>query len=232
MDRDPRRRRPAHGARVIRLEREATVAGQAGGALAIGLILTVLGGGMLWLLRSDVSRGGQNEWLFYVVGGGFSAVGLVMVILGVKMWLMTRLPETIVEVDRMPVRAGVPFEVIVRQPGPIRLKSLRLNVVGEQLTTRDVWRSGERETETERHLIHQNNVLDLRNLAIGRGEEVARKGQATVPTNVTLVDIEGEKTIVWKLEVWGRVRGWVDFGHPFVIEVSGGPTVVRDAHST
>jgi hypothetical protein len=28
---------------------------------------------------------------------------------------------------------------------------------------------------------------------------------------------------VWRLEVWGRVRGWVDFCHPFLIEVSGEP---------
>ena len=172
-------------------------------------------------IRSDASRAGPNEWLVYVVGGGFSLVGLVMVILGIKMFLATRLPETIVEVDRMPVRAGDPFQVTVRQPGPIRLKSFRLNLVGEQLTKREVWRHGQRRTDTDRRLIHQNNVLDLRDITILPGEEVVRQGETRVPADVSLADIEGEKHVVWRLEVWGRVGGWVDFGHPFVIEVLG-----------
>ena len=203
----------------IRLERKAPAAGQAGCATTVGVFLAVLGGGIMFALRSDAPRAGQNEWLVYVVGGGFALVGLVVAILGIKMFLATRLPETIVEVDRMPVRAGEPFRVTVRQPGPIRLESLRLNLVGEQLTTREVWRDGKRRTDTDSRLIHQNNVLDLRDITIVPGEEVARQGEATVPADVTLVDIEGDKQVVWRLEVWGRVRGWVDFGHPFVVDV-------------
>ena len=176
---------------------------------------------MLLLLQTDAVPDGPNDWLFYIVGGGFSLVGLVMVILGIKMFLATWLPETIVEVERMPVRAGEPFRVTVRQPGPIRLESLRLNLVGEQLTKREVWRKGKRRTETDRHLIHQDNVLDVKDITILPGEEVAHQRDATVPKEVTLLDIEGEKRVVWRLEVWGRVRGWVNFGHPFVIEVRG-----------
>ena len=191
----------------------------------------MLGGVITLALRSDALRPPRNAWLFDVVGGGFLLVGLVMLILGIKMALSTRLPETIVEVDRRSVRAGQPFHITVRQPGPIRLKSLRVNLVAEQLTRRDVWRNGEGRTHTDRRLIHQNNVLDVRNVTILPGEEVARHAEATVPADVTLADIEGEKRIVWRLEVWGRVRGWVDFGHPFVIEVSGvtnlPPTVDR-----
>jgi hypothetical protein len=85
-----------------------------------------------------------------------------------------------------------------------------------------VWRKGKRRTETDRHLIHQDNVLDLRDITVARGDEVVRRGEAGVPVDVTLVDIEGEKRVVWRLEVWGRVRGWVNFGHRFVIEVLGG----------
>ena len=216
---------------LIRLEREAPAARQAGGAAAIGLLLTILGGVMTLALRSDALRPLRNAWLFDVVGGGFLLVGLVMLILGIKMALLSRLPETIVEVDRRSVRAGQPFHITVRQPGPIRLKSLRVNLVAEQLTRRDVWRNGKRRTHKDRRLIHQNNVLDVRNITILPGEEVARHAEATVPAELTLADIEGEKRIVWRLEVWGRVRGWVDFGHPFVIEVSGvtnlPPTVDR-----
>jgi hypothetical protein len=42
-----------------------------------------------------------------------------------------------------------------------------------------------------------------------------------VPPDVKRADIEGDKEIVWRIEVWGRVRGWADFGHPYVIQVVG-----------
>lgn len=206
----------------IRLQREAPAARQAGFAAVIGVVLTVLGGGgIMLLLRTEAPRDQSSEWLFYVVGIGFLLVGAVMVILAFKIFLALRLPETIVEVDSMPVRAGKPFLVTVRQPGPIRLQSLRLNLVGEQLTRRDVWRNGRRRTDTDRRLIHQDNVLDLRDITVMLGDEAARQGEATVPAAVRLADIDGQKRVVWRLEVWGRVRGWVDFGHPFVIEVLG-----------
>ena len=205
----------------IRLEREAPAVRQAGCATVIGVVLTVLGGGFLLGLQSDALRPASNQWLFYVVGGSFFVVGLLLVILAIKMFLATRLPETIVEVDRMPIRTGKSFQVTVRQPGPIRLKSLRLNLMAEQLTRRQVWRNGQRRTETDRLLIHQVNILDLRHITILPGEEVVRQGEATVPIEIPLADVEGEKQVVWRLEVWGRVRGWVDFGYPFVLEVLG-----------
>ena len=85
-------------------------------------------------------------------------------------------------------------------------------------------RNGRRRIDTDRRLIHQDDVLDLRDITILPGEEVARQGEATVPATVSLTGIEGQKRVVWRLEVWGRVRGWVDFGHPFVIEVLGQQT--------
>jgi hypothetical protein len=102
----------------------------------------------------------------------------------------------------------------------MRLESLRVNLVAEQLTTRRVWRNGKRRTDTDRRLIHQHNVLDIRAVTIARAGEATRQTVVTVPANVSLADIEGDKKVVWRLEVWGRVRGWVDFGHPFVADVN------------
>jgi hypothetical protein len=205
----------------IRLVRETPAAGQAGCATTIGVFLIALGLIIGLGMRSDAPRPATNEWLVYVVGGGFSLVGLIVVILGIKMFLATRVPETIVEVDKTPLSAGDTFQVTARQPGPVRLTSLRVNLVGEQLTRREVWRDGKRRIDTDRRIIHQANVLDLRDISIQHGEEVVRRGTAMVPADVRLADIEGEKQVVWRLEVWGQVRGWVDFGHPFVMDVVG-----------
>ena len=210
---------------AVRLQRETSAARQAAGATLIGAVLTVLGGGILTIAaRTDA----EGELLASIVGTGFAFIGVVMLALGVKSALILRLPETIVEVDRDNVRAGTPFQISVRQPGPARLQSLRVNVVAEQITKYDVWRRGRKRIETDRHLIHQHNILDVSDLTIGRGEEFARQIEATVPREVTLVDIDGRTAVVWRLEVWGRVRGWVDFGHPFPVTVSGIKTVVED----
>jgi hypothetical protein len=216
----------------IRLERETAASGSAGCATTIGVVVSGLGGVVLLAMRSEALRSGPNGWLVYVVGGGLSLIGLVMVILGIRMFAASRLPETILEVDRMPVRAGDAFQVIVRQPGPMRLTSLRLNLVGEQLTRRTGPRPRQTRIRTDRRLIHQHTVLDLGDLSILPGKEVARQATATVPADVILADIEGEKRVVWRLEVWGRVRGGVDFGHPFVIEVLGKATRPRERASS
>ena len=69
-----------------RLERETPAVRQAGCATLIGIVLTGLGGAGMLGLQSEALRPASNQWLFYVVGGGFLAVGLVMVILAGKMF--------------------------------------------------------------------------------------------------------------------------------------------------
>jgi hypothetical protein len=199
----------------IRLKREMSVAGQAGGATAIGLFLAAVGIVIVMFLQRDESSAGQNNWVLYAVGIGFSLVGLLVAILGIKMFLMMRTPETILEVDRMPVHAGQPFQLTVRQPGPVRLKSLRVNLVCEQTT----FQPGKKRRNRDRRIIHQANVVNLGEATMGHGEQVLGQAIVTVPADVRYADIVGRREIVWRLEVWGRVRGWADFGHWYAIQV-------------
>jgi hypothetical protein len=203
----------------IRLEREMPLAGQAGCATFIGAVLAVIGVVVIVVMTSGEPTAGENRWPLYVPGGILVSIGVLMVLLGIKMLLMTRLPETMVEVDRMPVHFGETFQLTVRQPGPMRLKSLRANLVCEQITAQDVSRAGQTRTDTDRRLIHQTNVLDLRDATVGHGEELVRHATVHVPADVTPADIEGRKQCIWRIEVWGKVRGWSDFGHPYVIQV-------------
>jgi hypothetical protein len=203
----------------IRLRREMTVGRRAGCVTAIGVVLAAIGIVMVVVMWGGKPPTGENAWVLYAVGGGFGLFGLLIFVLGIKLFLMTRIPETIVEVDNMPVRLGESFQLTIRQPGPIRLKSLRVNLVCEQITTRKVQRAGETKTDTDRRIVHQTNVLDLKETGAGHGEQVIAHATVNVPADVRLADIEGRKAITWRLEVWGRVRGWVGFGHPYVIQV-------------
>jgi hypothetical protein len=201
----------------IRLQRETSVAGQAGSATVIGIALAVVGTVMVMVLRSEELGAGDNGWVLYAVGGGFAVVGLLVALLGIKTFLMLRIPQTILEVDRMPVGGGESFELTVRQPGPVRLASLRVNLVCEQTTRRPG--KGAARSDRDQRIIHQANVLDLRDAAVGSGEQVVRHVSVNVPAHVQLAEIEGRKELIWRLEVWGRVRGWANFGHPYDIEV-------------
>ncbi len=60
-------------------------------------------------------------------------------------------------------------------------------------------------------------MLDRGEAAAGPGEHVVGQATVTIPADVQLADIEGRKEVTWRLEVWGRVRGWTGFGHPYVI---------------
>lgn len=201
----------------IRLERQASVGGQGGAATAIGTLLVVIGVAIIIALRADESQPAEGGWVFYVVGVGFTAVGLLVAVLGIKTLLMLRIPQTILEVDRMPVGAGESFELTVRQPGPVRLASLRVNLVCEQTTRRPG--KGAARSDRDQRIIHLTNMLNLGEAAAGAGEQIIRHVTVNVPAQVQLADIEGPKDIAWRLEVWGRVRGWANFGHPYDIEV-------------
>lgn len=201
----------------IRLDRQASVGGQAGVATGVGIFLVLIGVVTIIAKRADESPPTEGEWVFYVVGVGFAVVGLLVAVLGIKTFLMLRIPQTILEVDRMPVGAGESFELTVRQPGPVRLASLRVNLVCEQTTRRPG--KGAARSDRDQRIIHQANVLDLRDAAVGSGEQVVRHVTVNVPAHVQLAEIEGRKELAWRLEVWGRVRGWANFGHPFDIEV-------------
>jgi hypothetical protein len=199
----------------IRLEREMSVSGQAGCATTIGIALALVGIGIVAAMQSNEAGAGQGNWVIYAVGIGFGSIGLLVAVLGLKMFLMARIPETILEVDRMPVHAGRPFHVTVRQPGPVRLKSLRVNLVCEQTT----YQPGKKRRNRDQRIVHLANVVNLGETTAGPGEQVVGHATVTVPTEVKYADIAGHRKIVWRFEVWGRVRGWADFGHPYVIEV-------------
>jgi hypothetical protein len=204
----------------IRLAREAPAVRQAGGAAALGIGLLSLGGAMLYVLRQQ-GAAASTDWLVATVGAGFLLVGALTSVLALKMLLAARTPETRVEVDRLPIAAGATFLVTVRQPGPVRLYWLRLNLTAEQVTTRVVYRRGRRDRDRDRRLIYQHNLIDTGPLVIARGEELIRQAEATMPASLRLADVEGDKAVVWRLEVWGKVQRGVDFGHPFVLDVRG-----------
>ena len=209
----------------VRLERETPARGQAGCAFGIGAFLTAFGAIIVLFMRGPGK--GRGDWLVYVVGGGFALVGAVMVVLALKMVLATRTPETIVEVDGHPVSSGGSLTVRLTQPGPVRLESLRANLVCEQTTELEVGRSGKQRPTFDRRIVYQENVLEVRDRDAARGGTVQAEGVVQIPADVSPSGAHGKGMTTWRLEVWGKVKGWAGFMHPFLITVRPGATNPR-----
>ena len=95
LTRDPSPSRYDHSlmAGPIRLERQASVGGQAGVATAIGILMVAIGVATIIAMRADESQPTENEWVLYAVGLGFAVVGLLVAVLGLKTFLMLRIPQ-------------------------------------------------------------------------------------------------------------------------------------------
>ena len=72
---------------------------------------------------------------------------------------------------------------------------------------------------TDQKLLYQQNILDEHDNVIAAEDIWKMLVEFQLPDD-TLHSTESEdRAIVWKIEVWDKVKWWPDFMHPFVIEV-------------
>jgi len=209
----------------VRLVRETSRTRQRWTALGLGLLLVVVA--TLFGIAVQGEPGGiAANWLFYLVIVGFGLVGLFLLYCGLQQTLALGTPETIVEMESLCIEGGAVTKLCIRQEGPVSLASLRVSLVcieridgwvkqtGKDGQPREVRRDSERQ-------IFKQTILDERDIRIARGEmweqivefTVEGKGKRRKRRTKGIAD----KT--WKIEVWGRVRWWPDFMHPFLVEV-------------
>jgi hypothetical protein len=202
----------------FRLERETPWGLQIGCALSIGVFLLLFGGTIAYL---DWTRGDHGVPLF--VGGGFAFVGLLVAGSGYhQVRARRRTPETILEIDARPLTRGKTVRLLVIQPGPAKLQSLRVNIVCMSTTSEWRTRGKERYLDRDVRLVHQQTVLDVKDVTVAKGEELAHEARVVIPSDQPSTGGSGEPgdpARVWRFEVWGRVRWGADVMHPFVVEV-------------
>lgn len=158
--------------------------------------------------------------LFYFGGDGtffsFIAIvpaltGLLLVYNGIHSLFASKTPPTSMILNTEPLPRGTSIDVVIRQAGPVRLHSLRANLVCERI-----------KDPTERREVsypHQIHFFDS-----GRCEIAALDTQEFQATVIVPADAEpsckGVNLIVkWRIEVWGKIDGGADFMRPFDIEV-------------
>jgi len=200
----------------IRLPRESPWAAQIGCTAAIGLLLGLIGGGILWTAMANHQPFGVVQ----IVGGSFAFFGVILLLAGIHQAFAAKTAETIVELEGDTVERGGTLRGAIIQPGPVDLQSLRANVVCLETVIRRRVRGGRTETDATTTVIHQWNVLDSGATQVDAGEQVERPIEITIPHELPASMHDDNRTIQWKLEVWGRVRRRPDFMHPFIIEVT------------
>lgn len=143
-------------------------------------------------------------------------LGLLTLYAGIHALFATRAPETTITLDVHPLPRGEAVEIRIHQPGPLKLSSLRLNVVAEEVT---VYSPSPGKTARRVSYPYQENHLDFGSAEIPAGETRVFSGTITIPPHVEVAGEPG-RSISWRLEVWGKVVRGADFMRQFEVTVA------------
>lgn len=199
-----------------RLVRELPWKTEIGCGLLISLILGGVGGFILYMEHvHPPSSLAKNAWVPSVVGGGFLLVGVLLFFSMVYASLASRSPETVIAVDKNELRRGGRVTVHILQPGPIRLKSLRADLFGEELRVR-----GYSNRLTTRKDLGTFKFFAQDDIVVRNGGVFHHSTTLDIPQDVPPSAAVDGGTVTWRIEVWGAVSRGFDFRHPFVVKVT------------
>lgn len=202
-----------------RLERRAPWKAQIGCTFVIALLTASPGlfiGYMTWTRDHSDKRGAMLAFAAVWI-----VVGLLVLLSGIHQLFAVRSPETIVEIDPAELTPGAPLRLRITQPGPLHLRSLHVNLAGEELQyyyPRGLPGEGSKRSSKTRYL-GPHRMAEITQSRIAAGETLERDVMFTVPSDVVASVDSVDLKIRWTIEVWGRVAWWPDFMHPFPVRV-------------
>ena len=195
---------------AVRLRAESKPGDQSCGALLASVAMLFVGGIAGYAAWSDFQDG---EWhfiplLFIVVFGG---LGLLFLWIAAASGLASHVPETIVEVERSTIAPGGEVAMLVLQPGPLRLRSLRV-----RLTCRE--ETPEKGGSPRVAVLHDVVVADIGAAVVGKETPLEHSARLRIPADAK-PSAGGPPTVKWRLEVWGVPLVWPRFMLEFPIMV-------------
>jgi hypothetical protein len=195
----------------VRLQAESKPGEQSCGALFVAVALLFVGGIAGYAAWSDFQDG---EWhflplLFVVVFGG---LGLLFLWIAAASALASHVPETIVEVERSTIAPGDSAAMLVLQPGPVRLRSLRVRLTCREETPEE---HGSPRVTT----LYDETVAEVGRTSVGPTTPLEHSARLLIPADAR-PSAAGPPTVRWRLEVWGVPLVWPRFMLTFPIMVS------------
>jgi hypothetical protein len=196
--------RPAVSPGQLRAVTAACLVG--GGGLVVGGVLAVI----------------QLQFLGALVGVAFG-LGLLYVG-GRKALVHLRVGATAVEVSEHPVRPEQPFQLCVRQEGPLRLRVLRVTLVCEEAAR---YRQGT-DTRTETRCVYRRVLLHEKEAAAGPNAPFVGSAEVTIPPGAMHSFQAAHNDVRWEVAVHGEPAGLPKFDRKFSLVVAP-PLVARAA---
>ena len=195
---------------AVRLRAESKPGEQSCGALFVAAALLFVGGIAGFAAWSDFQDGAWHfiPLLFVVVFGG---LGLLFLWIAAASGLASHVPETIVEVERSTIAPGGEVAMLVLQPGPLRLRSLRV-----RLTCRE--ETPEKEGSPRVSVLHDEVVADIGAAIVGGEAPLEHSARLRIPADAR-PSAGGPPTVKWRLEIWGVPLVWPRFTLVFPIMV-------------
>src|SRR5438045_9378691 len=106
------------------LQRSSSRTPQIAGTFIVAAIL----GGIVAVIFTK----GDRSLPFAIFGGVFALASLLTLYSAIRQIFALRTPQTVIEVDREAFTRGEEMQILVRQPGPATIESLRGNLAGEE----------------------------------------------------------------------------------------------------
>jgi hypothetical protein len=122
-------------------------------------------------------------------------------------------PPTTMKLDATPLRRGQSAGVVIRQTGPVLFESLRANLICERREKP----LGKKNTVVT--FPCQENFFDSGPCEIPRMDVQEFRATIQVPADAEPSTYGGTLKVLWRVEIWGKVKGRADFMRPFDIEV-------------
>jgi hypothetical protein len=211
----------------VRLKRQTPFKSQLGCTFLLALLLL---GVAVFCYFAGQGPGRGERWVPYAVGGVFGFFGLLLLWSFLRQLAAVGLKETIVELSTEPLQPGQTATICVIQPGRAKLKSLRANLVcfeTRRFTVRNS-KTNRNEGRSAEKLISTENLLEAKHLNVADGDTWHEIREFSLPADAPIAGTNDDRTISWKIEVWGTGYFLASFMHPFPVDVFHGVRVDDD----
>jgi hypothetical protein len=197
--------RPCAPGDTLRFQLPRDRPGRAG--VAVLAVLTLCWNGALIAILVDLAHGRVSGWvpflIVWVILGGLMGVGLVALLAFVALYEFPALKgvrPAVVEVSDYPLHPGATCEILVTQPGPLRLLTWQLLLVCDE--TRPSPEGAE--TRTETRTTHDEVLVRQEELVIDDGQPYTARRSFALPDTARPSCEAPEDRVAWKVVVRGR----------------------------
>jgi hypothetical protein len=187
--------------------------------VAGALFLALFWNGVTWVFVALVAGGlfqGKLQWFLTLFLIPFVLVGLGLIGFFVKQVLVaTGVGATQVEISAHPLYPGKGYEAFLSQAGPLRLRSLTVELVCAEETKYTVGT----DTRTETKVLSRTELLRQDEVTAERGLPFEARFPLRVPRGAMHSFEARHNKVFWKLVVRGDVIGWPDFEREYLLIV-------------